>query len=194
MLWTCFHRRHEDGTPRTPRGPDGLPPLVNATCFDGVIRQVRQPSSNTLVVAAQRGLWTNRLVTRRVVNVARELFNCTALDGVELETEPESAEHCYGSHWDQTFFPDEFLAPRDAHVSINVAFSTVQLSKAKPVRRTALTLAALEDSGWYKANYSLAEPFEFGRPSKRGCDFVAGLQHKRCLRDLSSGRASHCDL
>ena len=187
-----FHRRHEDGTPRTPRGRDGLPPLVDATCFDGITRKVRKPSPSTLVVAAERGLWVNRIVTPRVVSVARELFNCTSLTGVELETEPESAGHCYGSHWEQSFFPDEFLAPRDAHVSINVEFSSVQVSKVKPIRRTALTLAALEDSGWYKANYSLAEPFEYGRGS--GCDFVAGLQYKRCLRELRVGRASHCDL
>ena len=83
-------------------------------------------------------------------------------------------------------------APRDVHVSISVAFSAVQVHKSKPVRRTALTLAALEDSGWYKANYSMAEPFEWGRG--RGCDFAAALQYKRCLRDLRSGRSSHCDL
>ena len=37
-------------------------------------------------------------------------------------------------------------------------------------RKSALTLALLEDSGWYKANYSLADALFWGRGL--GCDFA----------------------
>jgi len=33
-----------------------------------------------------------------------------------------------------------------------------------------LTLALMEDSGWYKANYSVAEPLHWG--NNLGCDFA----------------------
>ena len=36
---------------------------------------------------------------------------------------------------------------------------------------SALTLAALEDSGWYVADYSVAEPLAWGR--HRGCTFAS---------------------
>ena len=37
---------------------------------------------------------------------------------------------------------------------------------------STLTLAALEDSGWYRANYSVAQPLLWGRD--RGCAFATG--------------------
>jgi hypothetical protein len=49
------------------------------------------------------------------------------------------------------------------------------MSPARPIDRSrarlsAFTLAALEDSGWYRANYDDAEPLDWGRGA--GCDFV----------------------
>ncbi len=46
---------------------------------------------------------------------------------------------------------------------------------------SALTLAALEDSGWYRADYAEARPLLWGREA--GCDFAEG----RCVS--SSGIA-----
>lgn len=33
-----------------------------------------------------------------------------------------------------------------------------------------ITLALMEDTGWYRANYSMAQPLSWGL--KAGCDFV----------------------
>jgi len=49
------------------------------------------------------------------------------------------------------------------------------MSPARPIDRSrarlsAFTLAALEDSGWYAANYDDVEPLDWGRGA--GCDFV----------------------
>lgn len=49
------------------------------------------------------------------------------------------------------------------------------MSPARPIDRSrarlsAFTLAALEDSGWYAADYSNAEPLDWGRGA--GCEFV----------------------
>ena len=58
---------------------------------------------------------------------------------------------------------------------------------AQTTIRSALTLAALEDSGWFKPNYTLAEPLLWGRGM--GCAYVtepcvggatSGTQHGMC--------------
>jgi DNA-3-methyladenine glycosylase len=84
--WALF--RHQDGTPRTPRGADGLPALTPTLCTDGVTRTVRAPSASTLLVRQERGVIVNRMVTPKVVAVARDLLGCVIVhrradDGLE---------------------------------------------------------------------------------------------------------------
>ena len=93
--WALF--RFPDGSPRTPRGPDGLPPYTQTVCVDGVNRTVRAPSNNTLQVATERGGHVARLVTPRLVRVARDIFGCDSLVGVELENQPTGAGACWGA-------------------------------------------------------------------------------------------------
>jgi leishmanolysin-like peptidase len=128
--WALF--RHEDGTPRTPRGADGLPALTPTLCTDGVTRTVRAPSASTLLVRQERGVIVNRMVTPKVVAVARDLLGCSTLEGPELENQPTTSGSCFGSHWEQRLFPQEMMASTASHNSFI----------------SALTLAALEDSGW----------------------------------------------
>jgi len=128
--WALF--RHQDGTPRTPRGADGLPALTPTLCTDGVTRTVRAPSASTLLVRQERGVIVNRMVTPKVVAVARDLLGCSTLEGPELENQPTTSGSCFGSHWEQRLFPQEMMASTASHNSFI----------------SALTLAALEDSGW----------------------------------------------
>ena len=44
---------------------------------------------------------------------------------------------------------------------------------------SAFTLALLEDSGWYKANYQKAEPIIFGQGE--GCEFI----YKTCIHSVT---------
>jgi len=128
--WALF--RNQDGTPRTPRGADGLPALTPTLCTDGVTRTVRAPSASTLLVRQERGVIVNRMVTPKVVAVARDLLGCSTLEGPELENQPTTSGSCFGSHWEQRLFPQEMMASTASHNSFI----------------SALTLAALEDSGW----------------------------------------------
>ena len=128
--WALF--RHEDGTPRTPRGADGLPALTPTLCTDGVTRTVMAPSASTLLVRQERGVIVNRMITPKVVAVARDLLGCSTLEGPELENQPTTSGSCFGSHWEQRLFPQEMMASTASHNSF----------------MSALTLAALEDSGW----------------------------------------------
>ena len=145
--------RFDDGTPRTPRLADGLPADTTVTCHDGSSRTNVQVSSNTIVVSQARGTYVTQLVTPRVRSVARDIFGCQTLAGAEIENQPTTYS-CYGSHWEQRNFMNELMAPVSSHTAV---FS-------------ALTLAALEDSGWFTANYSQTGPLLWGRG--KGCAFV----------------------
>lgn len=157
--WAYF--REDDGTtPRTPRDESGEPVTqASYTCVDGSTwTQLRAPSANTVVIDFERGMRVNRLVTPRVVSVVRDIFGCASLTGAELENQPTSAS-CFGSHWEQRLFTNEVMASTESHAAI----------------LSPLTLAALEDSGWYRANYSMAEPLLWGR--NEGCGYVT----ERCV-------------
>jgi Leishmanolysin. len=48
-----------------------------------------------------------------------------------------------------------------------------------------LTLALMEDTGWYSANYSMAQPLAWGR--NLGCEFVT----RSCKHWMDSKRARY---
>jgi leishmanolysin-like peptidase len=172
--WPLF--RNGDGTPMTPREADGLPEQKAAgsvTCTDGNPSSATEYaiSASTLEVATERGTTVTRLLTPRVVAVARDIFGCATLRGPELENSPTgSPPGCYASHWEQRNFMNELMAPISSHTAVY----------------SALTLAALEDSGWYKANYTASEPLLWGR--NQGCSFVS----EKCVGGASGTLAGFC--
>lgn len=100
---------------------------------------------STLVVSSQRTL-----------NVARRYFGCPTYPGMELED--EGGDGTAQSHWERRNAKDELMA-----------------GVAGVARYTALTMAAFEDMGFYRANWSMAEPMKWGRNS--GCN----LLFNKCL-------------
>ena len=71
-----------------------------------------------------------KLITPRVVEKAREHFNCNTLDGVELENQGSSGTA--GSHWEKRLFDNEYMTGSSSY---------------EPIIST-MSLAYLEDSGW----------------------------------------------
>lgn len=104
----------------------------------------------------------NRIDSPNVLKVAKAHFACTQLEGAELEE--WGSQTTAGSHWEQRLFLNEIMTgstltnPGDGAV-----FSD-------------LTLALLEDSGWYRAakidfgNYTPVEMPIWGKGL--GCDFA----------------------
>ncbi|WIA38893.1 hypothetical protein OEZ86_002166 [Tetradesmus obliquus] len=95
------------------------------------------------------------LATPKVTAVARQYFGCASLPGAPLEDEGPSFSAT--SHFEYRLLQRELMGP------------------ARPIDRSrtrlsAFTLAALEDTGWYVANYSSAEVLDWGRGA--GCAFV----------------------
>ncbi|XGW06157.1 hypothetical protein V3C99_016462 [Haemonchus contortus] len=97
------------------------------------------------------------IVTRKVREEARRHFNCSTLEGAELENQGISGT--LGSHWEKRAFENELMTADSTHLPV--------LSR--------LSLALLEDSGWYKVNYDKAEDMEWGK--NLGCNFAT----KSCL-------------
>jgi len=119
----------------------------------------------------------------------REFFGCSALDGMELEdADPEMP----GSHWEKRLAGNEYMSP--------VGGPQLFVSD--------LTLSFLEDMGWYRVNYNIAEGNRWG--FHEGCDFVdqacgsanwgryfctvpdSDDSHPRCNGDHSA--LGYCDL
>lgn len=115
------------------------------------------------------GKTTNKMTTPRVLREAQSHFACTTLDGVEIEDQGGSGTA--GSHWEKRIFGSEFLVGVSS--SVKSYFSRV-------------TLAYFEDTGYYTANYDVADTRFFGYHA--GCDFV----QKKCNDAANSARTEHC--
>ena len=125
-------------------------------CVDGVVRSAILPDENTLKMGTNsKGVRYAEIVTPTVRQVARNQFNCQEMSGARLENQPTFDGDCFGSHWEQRFF-----------------YSEIMTAVATPTQRylSPLTLALLEDSGWYKSVYLESEISPFGHGA--GCNFI----------------------
>jgi hypothetical protein len=131
----------------------------DVVCVDGQERTLILPDPNTMkFFIANNGQRYASIVTPKVATVARNQFDCQELNGAQLENQPTGEGSCTGDHWDERLFYPEAL-------SGVISPTTNVLSP--------LTLALLEDSGWYKANYTKAHNSPWGLGV--GCDFISGL-------------------
>ncbi|RNE95414.1 putative surface protease GP63 [Trypanosoma rangeli] len=93
---------------------------------------------------------------------SQEHFNCSSLEGMPLRDEYDDASRLY-SYWVRWNAKDELIGPT---VATGAGFYT------------ALTMAAFEDMGFYKANFSTAETMRWSK--NVGCEFV---NEKQCGPD-----------
>lgn len=102
------------------------------------------------------------IVLPTVRQVVRNQFNCQSMTGARLENQPTNPHSCIGSHFDERFF--QYHTMSALYDSTSDYFNP-------------LTLALLEDSGWYGVNFRNAKNSPFGISA--GCDFV----NKDCVVD-----------
>ncbi|KAK2175712.1 hypothetical protein NP493_710g01125 [Ridgeia piscesae] len=147
-----FFRDHK-GNPYTPRhAVTKLPPIVKNVFVAGdcVIRKVKRDWKirNGSISRSVR-----LLVTPTVVREVRRHFNCTTLEGAELEDQDQGIGSA-NSHLEKRVFGNELMTA--------MAVNKMVLSR--------ITLAVLEDSGWYSVNMSRGEKLTWG--ADRGCEFA----------------------
>ena len=160
--WLYKYFRFPDGTPRTPR-PFDTPEQEQQqqqpmTCVNGETEWIVRPSNETTlteVIDPQDGSRTFYLSTPRILRVVRNQFNCPTAIGAELANDGEGAG-CVGSHWAERYFLGEVMSPALSSASENVL--------------SPLTLALMEDTGWYRVDYRFVKTPVFGLDA--GCDFV----------------------
>lgn len=94
-----------------------------------------------------------KFISENLVDFAKEHFSCDTLDGVYLENEGSSDSA--GAHFEKSLYGNEIMTSEKAGHSV----------------LSGLSLAFLEDSGWYKVNYKVEEPLEYGKGN--GCEFAS---------------------
>ncbi|KAL5460017.1 hypothetical protein EMCRGX_G033427 [Ephydatia muelleri] len=98
---------------------------------------------------------------------ARIHFNCPTLPGLELENGGGSGSEL--SHWEARLLGNELMTG----------------SRANSARLSAITLALLQDTGWYQVDFSKAEPLQWGKNA--GCQFLLGSCGGYIKNKLASG-------
>ena len=96
----------------------------------------------------------------KVIEVAKKYFNCSDIDGVELEEFGGSGT--VGSHWEARILLGDYMN--------GVIYPEEQVI-------SEFTLALLEDSGYYKPNYYTGGLMRYGK--NKGCSFV----RDRCINE-----------
>ncbi|KAL4002492.1 Leishmanolysin family protein [Acanthocheilonema viteae] len=147
--------RDDNGNPRTRRNRYNKPISLNKD------RSYYNWDPSTIQTIIRNDWWTAEgmvphpvhvMVTPRVQQEARQHFNCLDLEGAELEN--QGGDGTAFTHWEKRLFENEAMT--GTHTQ-NPVYSR-------------LTFALLEDSGWYKANYSAAEELHWGH--HLGCEFA----------------------
>ena len=106
------------------------------------------------------GIQRHYINSTRVLEVAKKYYNCSDIDGVELEE--SGGDGTAGSHWEARILLGEYMN--------GVIYPEEQVI-------SEFTLALLEDTGYYKANYYTGGLMRYGKG--KGCDFIKN----RCVND-----------
>ena len=100
---------------------------------------------------------TSYITSPKVVEKAREHFNCHSLTRIPLEN--QGGFDNFGSHWESRYMLGDYMISTD--------YPDTVISD--------ITLALLEDTGFYKVNYYSGGLFKFGKDE--GCEFF----NKTCI-------------
>ena len=152
-----YFRNRETGEPFTSRPfkTESVP------CVDGRFRDYELPAQNTLQMKKD---WSTgveaiyyEVVTPSLQQVTRNQFGCQTLTGARLENQP-TKNSCIGAHFDERYFFTEVMG---------AIYSSASASALSP-----LTLALIEDTGFYEVHYysPYVQNSAFGLGA--GCDFL----------------------
>lgn len=180
--------RDRDGNPLTNRSEVSNHPPYNSTLHlyqpsERVIRRVDRP--NWLLQSGHKNHSVWMIVTPRVVEEVRRHFNCSTLEGAELEDQLINGKTLADgvidgtafTHWEKRVFENEAM--------------TGTYTQNPVISR--ITLALMEDTGWYSVNYDNAAEYEWGK--NLGCDFVKNSCYEWIVTKSKRNESIHpfCD-
>lgn len=117
-------------------------------------RKRRRSRVTEQVMDENLGRMVTRVVLPRVVMRSRYHYGAFSENFTGLELEDGGGRGTSGSHWEKRLLMNEIM--------------TGSVDTRSVVSK--MTLALLEDSGWYQANYSVADHLDWGR--NQGTEFV----------------------
>lgn len=142
------------GRPLTARDTFGLPQYNNDTNLyqwnNRVVKTVEREDWETM-----HGLMKHQvqmIVTPKVKREVRRHFKCSSLEGAEVENQGTTGTRW--THWEKRLFENEAMT---GTYTQNPVFSRI-------------TLALMEDTGWYRVNYRMSENLDWGK--QLGCTFA----------------------
>ena len=112
------------------------------------------PPTKNITVVTKSGTFTQiiSVKTPKVLQFVQNQFNCQTVDGVPLENGGGSGSA--NTHWEKLYAGPELMT---------------SMMTGKPIL-SGLTLSLMEDSGWYKIDFTKAEALIWG--NGRGCKFL----------------------
>ncbi|KAL9996310.1 putative leishmanolysin [Helianthus debilis subsp. tardiflorus] len=119
-------------------------------------RKRRRSQVTEQIMDEKLGRMVTRVVLPRVVMHSRHHYGTFSENFTGLELEDGGGRGTSGSHWEKRLLMNEIM--------------TGSVDTRSVVSK--MTLALLEDSGWYEANYSMADRLDWGH--NQGTEFVTG--------------------
>ena len=110
------------------------------------------PSNEITTNQIVNGVNRTLIITPKVVAAAQKHFNCSTLIGVELQDLGKKGTRL--THWQARIMLNDYM--------IGELYDDTSISE--------ITLALMEDSGWYKVNYYTGGLFRYGKQD--GCGFL----------------------
>lgn len=98
------------------------------------------PSGSILTTFTERGHQVTKVTSRKTLQKARGYLGCSTLNGAELEDGGGAA--IQGQHLEGRLFSGDLMA--------------AALCDEPPCPMSAVTMAILQDTGWYRANFGLS--------------------------------------
>ncbi|KAL3837506.1 hypothetical protein ACJMK2_022858 [Sinanodonta woodiana] len=165
--------RDSSGQPLTARDPiNNKPPYIPSIGIhqwsDKVIKKFTR--NNWKLKSGTSVKTVDMIITPNVVREARLHFNCSTLEGAELEDQGLNGTAI--THWEKRVFENEAM--------------TGTYTQNPVISR--ITLALMEDTGWYSVDYNNSEELEWG--ADLGCDFV----QKSCFEWIETRQIKKGDI
>lgn len=151
-----------------------------ANCADGTQETMEVPNVISENIDSITGQVYYEIRTPKVTEVVRNHFDCMTLTGARLEMK-KGGISCFGGFLEERLFFGEQVS----------GFQVAGANQGPII--SPLTLALLEDSSWYVANYTVSTEMPFGRGA--GCQFAHGgctLDEEGAVQASTLTKGFHC--
>ena len=145
--------------------------ITHVLGFSSSLFELFQTYSSLIKTKTVNGLKRTLFTGPNVIKQAKRHFNCDDIEGIELEN--QGGDGSVGSHWEARIMLGDYM--------ISIDYPEIVISE--------ISLALLEDSGWYNVNYYTGGLFRYGKGL--GCDF---LNNKCVSEGKSNYEREFCDV